>query len=112
MARESPSRSMSRTSNRSDRDSGSGGMGRSERSRRPAGANGMRHEHRTAKVVELIGTSTKSFEDAVRVALRDAAASTRGITGAQVEGMSVKCDEGRITEYKASLKVVFGIERT
>ena len=85
----------------------------SDRSERPtAAANGMRHEHRTAKVVELIGTSTKSFEDAVRIALKDASATTRGITGAQVEGWSVKCDEGRITEYKASLKVVFGIERT
>ena len=71
-----------------------------------------RHEHRTAKVVELIGTSTKSFEDAVRVAIKDAAATTRGITGAQVENYSVKCTEGKVTEYKASIKVVFGIERT
>jgi flavin-binding protein dodecin len=71
-----------------------------------------RHEHRTAKVVELIGTSSKSFEDAVRNALKDAAATTRGISGAQVETYSVKCSEGKITEYKASLKVVFGIERT
>lgn len=72
----------------------------------------VRHEHRTAKVVELIGTSTKSFEDAVRSALKDASATTRGITGAQVEGWSVKCADGKVTEYKASLKVVFGIERT
>jgi flavin-binding protein dodecin len=71
-----------------------------------------RHEHRTAKVVELIGTSSKSFEDAVRNALKDASATTRGISGAQVENYSVKCNEGKITEYKASLKVVFGIERT
>jgi dodecin len=71
-----------------------------------------RHEHRTAKIVELIGTSTKSFEDAVRGAIKDASATTRGITGAQVEGFSVKCVDGKITEYKASLKVVFGIERT
>ena len=75
-------------------------------------ANNVRHEHRTAKVIELIGTSTKSFEDAVRAALKDAAATTRGITGAQVESYSVKCDEGKIKEYKASIKVVFGIERT
>jgi flavin-binding protein dodecin len=71
-----------------------------------------RHEHRTAKIVELIGTSSKSFEDAVRGALKDAQASTRGITGAQVEGMSVRCKDGKITEYKATLKVAFGIERT
>ena len=78
----------------------------------PAANHGARHEHRTAKIVELIGTSSKSFEDAVRGAIKDASATTRGITGAQVEGMSVKCADGRITEYKASLKVVFGIERT
>jgi flavin-binding protein dodecin len=71
-----------------------------------------RHEHRTAKVIELIGTSSKSFEDAVRAAIKDASATTRGITGAQVEGFSIKCDAGKIKEYKASLKVVFGIERT
>ncbi|MFA5944372.1 MAG: dodecin family protein [Candidatus Thermoplasmatota archaeon] len=82
------------------------------RSKPAAHANGLRHEHRTAKVIELIGTSSKSFEDAVRAALKDASATTRGITGAQVEGWSVKCNEGKVTEYKASLKVVFGIERT
>ena len=71
-----------------------------------------RHEHRTAKVVELIGSSSKSFEDAVRGALKDAAETTRGITGAQVESFSVKCRDGKITEYKAALKVAFGIERT
>ena len=71
-----------------------------------------RHEHRTAKVVELIGSSAKSFEDAVRGAIQDAAESTRGITGAQVESFSVKCRDGKITEYKAAVKVAFGIERT
>jgi flavin-binding protein dodecin len=72
----------------------------------------VRHEHRTAKIVELIGTSSKSFEDAVRNAIEDASATTRGITGAQVEGWSVKCRDGKISEYKASIKVAFGIERT
>lgn len=72
----------------------------------------VRHEHRTAKVVELVSTSSKSFEDAIRNCLKDAAASTRGITGAHVLNMSVKCNEGKITEYKVNLNVAFGIERT
>lgn len=71
-----------------------------------------RHEHRTAKVVEIIGTSPSSFEDAVRCALDDARQSTRGITGAHVMNWSVKCVEGVVTEYKVDLKVAFGIERT
>jgi flavin-binding protein dodecin len=75
--------------------------------------NGMaRHEHRTAKVVELIGTSSRSFEDAVRSAIKDASETTRGITGAHIDAFSVRCQDGKITEYKASLKVAFGIERT
>lgn len=80
--------------------------------KRPAQAANGRHEHRTAKVVELIGTSTRSFEDAVKGAIKDAAATTRGISGAQVEGFSVRCVDGKITEYKANITVAFGIERT
>lgn len=70
------------------------------------------HEHRTAKVVELVGSSTRSFEDAVKNAIQDASATTRGITGAHVENWSVKCRNGAIVEYKVDLKVAFGIERT
>jgi flavin-binding protein dodecin len=77
-----------------------------------SGNHSAKHEHRTAKVVELVSTSTKSFEDAIRNCLKDATASTRGITGAHVLNMSVKCTEGKITEYKVNLNVAFGIERT
>lgn len=70
------------------------------------------HEHRTAKIVELIGASTTGFEDAIQNALTDAAQSTRGITGAHVSNFSVRCNDGRIVEYKVDLKVAFGVERT
>lgn len=70
------------------------------------------HPHRTAKVVEIVSSSPRSFEDAVRHGLADASASTRGITGAHVLNMSVRCVEGKIVEYKVDLKVAFGIERT
>lgn len=70
------------------------------------------HEHRTAKIVELMGSSTRSFEDAIRNAILDAAESTRGITGAHVEHFSVKCENGEILEYKVNLKIAFGVERT
>lgn len=71
-----------------------------------------RHEHRTAKIVELVGTSRESFEDAIENALNDAKATTRGISGAHVQNMSVRCDNGEISEFKVDLKVAFGIERT
>ncbi len=74
--------------------------------------NATGHAHRTAKVIELIGVSKKSFENAVEHAIEDANATTRGITGAHVENFSVRTDNGKITEYKVNLKVAFGIERT
>jgi len=70
------------------------------------------HVHRTAKVVELVASSSKSFEKAIKNGIADAAATTRGITGAEVEGMSMRCDNGKILEYKVNLKIAFGIERT
>lgn len=75
-------------------------------------SDGQKHEHRTAKVVEIIGSSTRSFDDAIENALADARDTTRGITGAHVDNMSIKCDNGNVTQYKVDLKVSFGIERT
>jgi flavin-binding protein dodecin len=69
------------------------------------------HDHRTAKIVELVSSSSRSFEEAIENALTDARQSTRGISGAQVEAMSVQCEDGRITAYKVNLKLVFGVER-
>ncbi|HET6399634.1 MAG TPA: dodecin family protein [Candidatus Thermoplasmatota archaeon] len=72
----------------------------------------VRHAHRTARVIEVVGTSTRGFEDAVANALEDCSRSLRGIRGAEVLGMSVSCEDGRIVLYKADLKVAFGVERT
>lgn len=69
------------------------------------------HDHRTAKVVELVSSSSRSFQEAIENALEDARQTTRGITGAHVEAMSVQCEDGRITAYKVNLKLVFGVER-
>lgn len=73
---------------------------------------GRKHEHRTAKVVELVGASTEDFSQAVENALMDARETTRGITGAEVQSLSVNCEDGEIVEYKADVKIAFGIERT
>lgn len=67
--------------------------------------------HRTAKVIELIGNSKTSFEDAVQNALHDASETVRHISGADVIRSSVKCEEGNIIEYRVDLRVAFGIER-
>ncbi len=70
------------------------------------------HAHRTAKVVELVASSTKSFEDAIQHAIEDASQSTRGINGAHISNLSVKTQQGKVVEYRADLKVAFGVEST
>ena len=68
--------------------------------------------HRTAKVIELIGNSRTSFEDAVKNALQDASKTVRHISGAEVVRTSVKCEEGEVIEYRVDLRVAFGIEHS
>lgn len=84
---------------------------RSPRTSQTGDRDGM-HDHRTAKVIELVCSSTKSFEDAIRKGLKDASQTTRGITGCHVENMSVRCEDGEICDYRVNLKIAFGIERT
>lgn len=64
----------------------------------------------TAKVVELIGSSDQSWEGAANSALQEASKTLQGITGIEVNDMTGKVTNGKITEYKVAVKVAFGIE--
>jgi flavin-binding protein dodecin len=63
-----------------------------------------------AKIIELVGSSDKSFEDAVKHAITAASKTVRGIRGADVKGMTVKIKDGKIIEYRANVKISFGVE--
>ncbi len=60
-----------------------------------------------AKVIEIISSSKKSFEDAVAQGVAKAADSLHDITGAWVKEQSVKVTNGKVTEFRVSLKVTF-----
>ena len=60
-----------------------------------------------AKVIEIISSSKKSFEDAVVQGVAKAADSLHDITGAWVKEQSVKVSNGKVTEYRVNLKVTF-----
>ena len=60
-----------------------------------------------AKVIEIIASSKKSFEDAVAQGVSKAADSLHDITGAWVKDQSVKVVDGKVVEYRVSLKVTF-----
>ena len=60
-----------------------------------------------AKVIELISTSSKSFDDALTQGISRASKTISGITAAWVKDQSVEVAKGRITEYRVILKVTF-----
>ncbi len=65
-----------------------------------------------AKVITLIGSSPESFAKAAEAAVQEAAKTLRGITGADVVSMSAVVENDRITEFRATVNIAFGIERS
>jgi flavin-binding protein dodecin len=65
-----------------------------------------------AKVIEIIGNSDKSWQDAAQSALNEATKTLHGITGIEVGDMTAKVDptSGNITEYHTTVKIAFGVE--
>ncbi len=62
------------------------------------------------KIIELVGISTKSFDDAIEVAVAKASESIKGISGVDVKNMSVKIKDGKIASYSVNMKIAFGVK--
>jgi flavin-binding protein dodecin len=62
------------------------------------------------KVIELVGTSPNSWEEATSSAIDKAAETLRGITGGDVVGQNVVVKNGAIVEYRVDVKVAFIVE--
>jgi dodecin len=67
---------------------------------------------RIAKVVEIVGSSDKGWQDAAQAALDEAKKTIHGIIGVEVGDMTAKVDpnSGNITEYHTAVKIAFGVE--
>lgn len=62
------------------------------------------------KIIELVGTSTESWEKAAAAAVEQAAKSLRELRIAEVVELDMVIDEGKVTAYRAKLKVSFKYE--
>ena len=62
------------------------------------------------KVIELIGTSPKSWEEAARTAVETAAASLKQLRIAEVVELDMTIDDGKVALYRAKVKVSFKYE--
>jgi hypothetical protein len=63
------------------------------------------------KIIELIGTSNKSFEDAIQDAINTASKSLRGISGVDVVGQTALVENNKIAEFRVNVKVAFSLEK-
>ncbi|MCH7926609.1 MAG: dodecin domain-containing protein [Candidatus Dadabacteria bacterium] len=63
-----------------------------------------------ARITEVIGSSTKSWDDAVDNALKRANKTLRGLTGVEVMKMNAHIQNGKISEYRAHIKITFILE--
>lgn len=65
---------------------------------------------RVARVTEVVSGSPKSFDDAIMVGFRRATKTLRGITGLKVKDFRARIEDGKITEYRVTLEVLFILE--
>ena len=65
-----------------------------------------------AKIVEIIGNSDESWEQAAAAAVKEARKTLHGITGIEVKDMTAKVDPktGKITRYRTCIKLSFVVE--
>ena len=59
------------------------------------------------KVIEVVGLSEKSWEDAARVAIKTIDKSVRDIRVAEVVNMDMRLEDNRIVAYRTRMKVSF-----
>ena len=62
------------------------------------------------RVTEVIGTSSNSWEDAAKNAVKTAAKSLRDLRIAEVQKLDVKIDGGRIVAFRTRLQLSFKYE--
>jgi dodecin len=63
-----------------------------------------------AKVIEVVGSSPESLDDAVKQAVAEAARTIRNIHGVDVRNFTVKVRDDQILEYRVDCKIAFGLE--
>ncbi|MFT5699985.1 MAG: flavin-binding protein dodecin [Desulforhopalus sp.] len=61
------------------------------------------------KIIEMVGASPTSWEDATQNAIKSAGLSLRDLRIAEVEKLDLKIDEGQGTLYRARVKLSFKV---
>jgi flavin-binding protein dodecin len=65
----------------------------------------------TYKVIELVGTSDTSWEDAARTAVETAGESLKDLRIAEVNKLDMVITNGKVTSYRARVNVSFKYQK-
>jgi len=62
------------------------------------------------KIIELVGSSPNSWEEAAKNAVEEAGKSLKNLRIAEIGKLDMKMEEGKIAAYRARVKVSFKYE--
>jgi flavin-binding protein dodecin len=65
----------------------------------------------TYKKIQIVGTSTVSFAEAVKSAVQDAAKTVRHMDWFEVAEMRGQVKDGQVAEFQVTLRIGFKLER-
>ncbi|HJX24493.1 MAG TPA: dodecin family protein [Candidatus Bathyarchaeia archaeon] len=63
------------------------------------------------KIIELVGSSNKSWQEAAENAVKEASKTVRNIVGVDVVGWTANVEKNKIISYKTDVKIAFVAER-
>jgi len=66
-------------------------------------------DNSAVKIIEIMGVSSESFEDAVRQAVEKAAVSINGITSVEVVRQTASVRDGLVARFEATVKLSFTV---
>jgi len=65
----------------------------------------------TYKIIELVGTSDKSWEEAANSAIQDASDSLKDLRIAEITKLDAKIENGKVKTYRARVNVSFKYQK-
>jgi len=69
-----------------------------------------KNENPVYKIVEVVGSSPTSWEDAARAAVESAAKTLRDLRVAEITKLDMKIDNGKVVAYRARVSMSFKYE--
>ncbi|MEQ9553429.1 dodecin family protein [Coleofasciculus sp. G3-WIS-01] len=64
-----------------------------------------------AKVIEVVSSSSKSFDDAIQQGLAETATSLKGISGIEIINWTADVENDKIVSYKVTMHIAFKVQR-